>query len=238
MESMRPALVLRLRRRAHWKFLNPPKLDALANPFHTDVASSHGVFYFHLARKRRYIGYDSRGVERRVREYDGGSSVHSYCLPLMFLWLPQVLQTSLQEYLTNLRVDAACAEEIVRALLSSVSNAVDGNVREFYAFVDLEIVTVVDVVPGVRIIGELAAHYRSLVASEAVIKRLNEKTFVAEEATDIGTCSICLEDLSSSSEQIRRLVKMPCEHIFHVSCIVPWLKTKRTCPLCRRELDK
>ncbi|PKI33776.1 hypothetical protein CRG98_045833 [Punica granatum] len=146
--------------------------------------------------KRRYIGYYGRGVERRVREYDGGSSVHVHCLPLMFLWLPQVLQTSLQDYLTNLCVDAACAEEIERALLSSISNAVDGNVREFYPFVDLEIVTVVDMVPGIRIIGELTS--QSLGASEAVTKRLNEKTFVAEEAIDIGTCSICLEDLASS----------------------------------------
>lgn len=44
-------------------------------------------------------------------------------------------------------------------------------------------------------------------------------------------CSICLEDFTKDE----RLRLLPCGHLYHTSCISPWL-TKRTasCPLCKR----
>jgi RING-finger-containing ubiquitin ligase len=45
------------------------------------------------------------------------------------------------------------------------------------------------------------------------------------------TCSICLEDFTAD-ESLRLL---PCGHVFHTSCILPWLTKRATsCPLCKK----
>lgn len=38
-------------------------------------------------------------------------------------------------------------------------------------------------------------------------------------------------------EQQDTLVMMPCRHLFHQDCIVPWLKSSGTCPVCRISLE-
>ncbi|XP_065853256.1 uncharacterized protein [Euphorbia lathyris] len=45
-------------------------------------------------------------------------------------------------------------------------------------------------------------------------------------------CAICKDVLSVGSE----VIKLPCIHLYHPSCILPWLKTRNSCPLCRLEL--
>lgn len=45
-------------------------------------------------------------------------------------------------------------------------------------------------------------------------------------------CHICLDRVGFGAQ----LVVLPCEHKFHKSCIHTWLKQKRSCPICRREL--
>jgi hypothetical protein len=42
-------------------------------------------------------------------------------------------------------------------------------------------------------------------------------------------CVICCEEITSPGE----MFKTPCGHVFHNSCLTPWLLTKTTCPLCR-----
>lgn len=39
------------------------------------------------------------------------------------------------------------------------------------------------------------------------------------------------------NEQQDQLVMMPCKHLFHYDCLVPWLKTSGTCPVCRVSLE-
>lgn len=45
-------------------------------------------------------------------------------------------------------------------------------------------------------------------------------------------CAIC-KDLLTSGTEVNRL---PCLHLYHPSCILPWLSARNSCPLCRYEL--
>lgn len=47
-------------------------------------------------------------------------------------------------------------------------------------------------------------------------------------------CSICLEAFEHHHTIAR---PDTCAHPFHVACITTWLRTNRTCPLCRREIS-
>ncbi|XP_007027172.2 PREDICTED: E3 ubiquitin-protein ligase SGR9, amyloplastic [Theobroma cacao] len=45
-------------------------------------------------------------------------------------------------------------------------------------------------------------------------------------------CVICKEEMREG----RDVCKLPCQHLFHWMCILPWLKKKNTCPCCRFQL--
>jgi Ring finger domain len=45
-------------------------------------------------------------------------------------------------------------------------------------------------------------------------------------------CVCCLEDITVNSKAAR----LPCAHLFHVPCLLPWLHLHCTCPVCRYEL--
>ncbi|KAI4967347.1 hypothetical protein ZWY2020_028353 [Hordeum vulgare] len=47
----------------------------------------------------------------------------------------------------------------------------------------------------------------------------------------VVVCAICLEALVGGAE----CSEVPaCRHVFHRGCLVPWMKSNSTCPLCRR----
>lgn len=43
----------------------------------------------------------------------------------------------------------------------------------------------------------------------------------------LQACAVCKEDYIPKEEALR----LPCKHIFHEECIVPWLKMNHTCPV-------
>ncbi|XP_017058579.1 E3 ubiquitin-protein ligase Iruka [Drosophila ficusphila] len=66
-------------------------------------------------------------------------------------------------------------------------------------------------------------------------QRINEIPNVqisAEEVERKIQCSICWDDFKID-ETVR---KLPCSHLFHENCIVPWLNLHSTCPICRKSL--
>ena len=55
-------------------------------------------------------------------------------------------------------------------------------------------------------------------------------------------CTICLEDdFSTNPNNWVKWVKLPCNHDFHLSCIIRWIEEQgqnSTCPMCRVGLDE
>ena len=51
----------------------------------------------------------------------------------------------------------------------------------------------------------------------------------------IITCSVCLNDLNFSNQNIS-VVK--CGHIFHHDCLQEWIQTRKSCPECRSQIGK
>lgn len=45
-------------------------------------------------------------------------------------------------------------------------------------------------------------------------------------------CVICKEELWEGLDAC----ELPCQHLFHWMCILPWLRKRNTCPCCRFEL--
>lgn len=44
-------------------------------------------------------------------------------------------------------------------------------------------------------------------------------------------CTICYDSLG------RVPIKLPCGHLFHEECLILWVYTNKSCPLCRRNVD-
>lgn len=69
-------------------------------------------------------------------------------------------------------------------------------------------------------------------ASQASINRLEDIKITEAEINEV--CSIC-QDSFKLNEVVKAL---PCRHHFHTDCILPWLRVKDSCPLCRHPLDQ
>ncbi|PIN12166.1 hypothetical protein CDL12_15225 [Handroanthus impetiginosus] len=63
-----------------------------------------------------------------------------------------------------------------------------------------------------------------------------ERILLPEDAVSalIQECCICLSGYEDGTE----LHALPCNHHFHLTCIVKWLKMNATCPLCKYNIVK
>jgi len=69
--------------------------------------------------------------------------------------------------------------------------------------------------------------------SHEKINEIPKVTVTQEEVDTKMRCSVCWEDF-----RLEELVrKLPCLHLYHEDCIIPWLKLHGTCPICRKSLD-
>ncbi|KAL6465993.1 hypothetical protein MHYP_G00261260 [Metynnis hypsauchen] len=69
-------------------------------------------------------------------------------------------------------------------------------------------------------------------AAKAVVQSLPLHRITPQQADKGLKCPVCLLEFEEE-ETVR---EMPCKHLFHSGCILPWLGKTNSCPLCRFEL--
>ncbi|XP_060893568.1 E3 ubiquitin-protein ligase RNF181 isoform X1 [Labrus mixtus] len=69
-------------------------------------------------------------------------------------------------------------------------------------------------------------------AAKAAVQTLTLVVISPEQADKGLKCPVCLLEFEEQ-ETVR---EMPCKHLFHSGCILPWLGKTNSCPLCRLEL--
>lgn len=70
-------------------------------------------------------------------------------------------------------------------------------------------------------------------AAKSVVESLPSVLFTAEDvARSIAMCAVCKDEFLVNE----RLKRLPCSHLYHEKCLLPWLAIRNSCPLCRFEL--
>lgn len=70
-------------------------------------------------------------------------------------------------------------------------------------------------------------------ASKSAVEAL-PTIVISEEhlGTDAAQCAVCKDEFELRS----KVKQMPCKHLYHQDCILPWLAQHNSCPVCRYEL--
>ncbi|KAG2391289.1 hypothetical protein LR48_Vigan07g069800 [Vigna angularis] len=69
-------------------------------------------------------------------------------------------------------------------------------------------------------------------ASKAVVDAMPEIEINASHMVTESHCAVCKEPF----ELCTRAREMPCKHLYHPECILPWLAIRNSCPVCRKQL--
>ncbi|KAJ4782000.1 RING-H2 finger protein ATL32 [Rhynchospora pubera] len=70
---------------------------------------------------------------------------------------------------------------------------------------------------------------------ESILESLPKYSYQKQPKDSDSTCSICKEEVQLG--EVMALLPV-CVHLFHKTCIDPWLVTNMTCPICRCRVDQ
>ncbi|OVA10355.1 zinc finger protein [Macleaya cordata] len=135
----------------------------------------------------------------------------------------------LQNYIHNLRAGGANIQFVIE---NNPSDGESGNFRLPANLGDYFIG------PGLeQLIQQLAENdpnrYGTPPASKSAVEALPDVNISDEMlSSDSSQCAVCKDmfELGTTAKQ------MPCKHIYHPDCILPWLELHNSCPVCRYEL--
>lgn len=79
---------------------------------------------------------------------------------------------------------------------------------------------------------------RPVAASQEIIEDLPREVLEVGSPTLEKDCAVCKDQFKLETEDPDEqvVISLPCTHTFHESCIIPWLKSSGTCPVCRHAL--
>jgi len=79
---------------------------------------------------------------------------------------------------------------------------------------------------------------RPVPATEEITEKLPREVLEVGSATLEKDCAVCKEQFKLGTEDPDEqvVVTLPCKHPFHEPCILPWLSSSGTCPVCRHAL--
>nr|GMC59261.1 probable E3 ubiquitin-protein ligase RHC2A [Ipomoea batatas]GMC65644.1 probable E3 ubiquitin-protein ligase RHC2A [Ipomoea batatas]GMD86057.1 probable E3 ubiquitin-protein ligase RHC2A [Ipomoea batatas] len=69
-------------------------------------------------------------------------------------------------------------------------------------------------------------------ASKAAIESMPTIEIADSHISTESHCAVCTEPFEVGNDAR----EMPCKHLFHSDCILPWLSMRNSCPVCRHEL--
>ena len=70
--------------------------------------------------------------------------------------------------------------------------------------------------------------------SKPLERRYIKKLKMMKVGQSSKLCAVCLETFHKDTV----IYKLPCKHIFHQKCLIPWLERKCDCPNCKMDLYK
>eukprot|EP00457_Paulinella_chromatophora_P008973 gb/GEZN01009023.1/.p1 GENE.gb/GEZN01009023.1/~~gb/GEZN01009023.1/.p1 ORF type:complete len:268 (-),score=30.33 gb/GEZN01009023.1/:362-1165(-) len=72
-------------------------------------------------------------------------------------------------------------------------------------------------------------------ASRLAVNALPAKVLNSVEAGTL--CTICQDSLQDAeNHEHRKVIELPCKHLYHEECLFSWLSVRNTCPVCRFSL--
>ncbi|GKE85750.1 E3 ubiquitin protein ligase RING1-like protein [Tanacetum coccineum] len=151
----------------------------------------------------------------------------------------------LQSYLTDLRAGGANIQFVIENSNGDRSNVGFGEFDDFPGFRmssgglgGLGNLGDYFVGPGLeQLIQQLAENdpnrYGTPPASKSAVEKL-PSVKVGKEIleSDYSDCAVCKDGFELDEE----VKKLPCKHMYHSDCILPWLDLHNSCPVCRFEL--